>query len=295
MQAAVDGSRHIRAIEAKEQGVAIERGLVRTEFGHIHYRAAGPTGAPAICLQHINQQSSALYLELMAALSPQRRVLAIDYPSHGASDPLQAQPGIDDYARCVVAVADALDIGCFSVCGEAVGAATSIALAVKYPQRVTHAVLLNCPWYADRNAAQARHAPLKGGLRPEDASGFPLTRTIGFLLDKDPGHAPLRPTQSWMDRVNLTQIEAGRHRWQALDALHQYDIAGSLARVACPVLLLIGEHFHYLRYRDDFHRVLASLRSAVLPDARFCIGWERATEVAQHVLEFTADGDRPAA
>ena len=47
--------------------MTVERGLVRTPFGHIHYRFQG-TG-PAIVLFHINQQSSALYLELMVELS----------------------------------------------------------------------------------------------------------------------------------------------------------------------------------------------------------------------------------
>ncbi|MBM3344651.1 MAG: alpha/beta hydrolase [Betaproteobacteria bacterium] len=264
----------------------IERGLIKTDFGYIHYRAAGSPGAPAICLQHINQQFSALYLELMAVLAPTMRVLAIDYPSHGHSDHVEAQPTINAYARCVAAVADALGIEEFSVLGEAVGAATSIALAVDYPRRVTQVVLVNCPYYANRGVADTRHAPLKSGLRPEDASGFPLTRTIDFLLEKDPGHAPMQPTQSWMDRVNVAQIEAGRHRWQALDALHQYDIVDNLKRITCPILLLIGEHFHYLKNRDEFHAANKNLRSEVIPNARFCMSWERATDVGRHALTF---------
>ena len=266
----------------------IERGLVKTDLGYIHYRAAGNPGAPAVCLQHINQQSSAMYLELMVLLSPHRRVVAIDYPSHGNSDHVDRQPTINDYARCVVAVADALNIKTFAVSGEAVGAATTIALAVDYPQRVSHVVLLNCPYYANRAAADNAHGPLKSGLRPEDSSGFPLTRTLEFLLEKDPGHSPMHPTQSWMDRVNVCQIEAGRHRWQALDALHQYDVVANLSRITCPLLLLIGEHFHYLKNRNAFHEANKALRSEVIPGARFCIGWERAEEVAKYLLEFTS-------
>jgi pimeloyl-ACP methyl ester carboxylesterase len=64
----------------------IERGLVRTDFGFIHYRAAG--AGRAVMLFHINQQSSALMLELMQALAPFRRAIAMDYPSHGHSDPI---------------------------------------------------------------------------------------------------------------------------------------------------------------------------------------------------------------
>ena len=86
-----------------------ERGLVRTAQGYIHYRAIG--SGPAIMLQHINQQSSALLVELMQVLGTRMRAVAIDYPGHGHSDHVQAQPTIGDYARRVVDVMDALGIG----------------------------------------------------------------------------------------------------------------------------------------------------------------------------------------
>ena len=86
----------------------IERGLVSTELGYIHYRATG-AGAP-VMLFHINQQSSALMLELMQALAPRFRVVAMDYPSHGHSDPFPGQPSFADYTRCAIDVMDHLGI-----------------------------------------------------------------------------------------------------------------------------------------------------------------------------------------
>ena len=86
---------------------AIKRHLVPTRFGQIHCRdTGGRTGLPAVVLMHINQQSSALYLELMAAIAPQARAVAIDYPSHGMSDHIGFQPSIGNYAECVIAVMD---------------------------------------------------------------------------------------------------------------------------------------------------------------------------------------------
>ena len=55
----------------------IERGLVKTRYGYIHYRAAGSGGTP-VFLFHINQQSSALLLELMAV-----RARAVVVPFEG--------------------------------------------------------------------------------------------------------------------------------------------------------------------------------------------------------------------
>jgi pimeloyl-ACP methyl ester carboxylesterase len=237
-------------------------------------------------LSHINQQSSALFLELMQALAPELRAVAIDYPSHGHSDHIDWQPQIGTYARCMIEVMDALGIDRATALGEAVGAAVSTELACSYPDRISNVVLVNCPFYPTRAVADASHAPLKSGLRPTDASGFPTTRTIEFMLQQDPAHSPVNPTQSWMDRVNVAHIEVGRERWQALDALHDYDLNANLARIRQPVLLLIGEMFHYCKYREDFDRLIPDVRSRILPGARFFMVWERAAEVARHVKEF---------
>ena len=262
----------------------IERGLVKTPYGYIHYRAAG--AGEAIVLLHINQQSSAVMLELMEALSPGLRAIAIDYPSHGHSDHLREQPSIGDYARCVAHVLDALGYAHAHVLGEATGAAVCIEFASSFPQRVDKVILVNCPLYLGRSIAESRHAPLKEGLRPSDESGFPTTRTVQFMIERDPGHAPMQPSQSWMDRINVAQLEAGRDRWQALDALFAYDIAANLSRVKAPVMMLVGEHFYYLRYRDDFAQRIADFRSEVLPGARFCMTWERAAEIGAKTLAF---------
>ena len=262
----------------------IERGLVKTGMGYIHYRAAG-SGTP-LMLFHINQQSSALMLELMAAMAPKFRVVAMDYPSHGGSDHVADQPGFADYARCAIAVMDALGIARAAVMGEAVGAGVCVEIANAYPDRVTRVVLVNCPFSPERGRTATHVRELQSGLRPADASGFPLSRTVEFMLEKDPAHAPMQPSQSWMDRINTAQMEVGRDRWQAVTALANFDMDGGLRRLAQPTLLLLGEHFYYARFRDEMAARVQHLRHAVLPGARFCMRWERAEEIAQRVGVF---------
>ncbi len=141
----------------------IERGLVKTSAGYIHYRAAG-SGAPVVLL-HMNQQSSALYLELMEVLAPKVRAIAIDYPSHGMSDHISTQPTIADYARYVLEVMDALGIRKANFLGESGGAVICIELAAAHAERVDKIVLVNCPYYHDASTATRNHSVLKGGAR----------------------------------------------------------------------------------------------------------------------------------
>lgn len=261
-----------------------DRGLVRTRLGHIHYRAAG--AGLAVMLFHINQQSSALMRELMTALAPRFRVVAMDYPSHGDSDPIDGQPSFADYAGCAIAVMDHLGIARAAAMGEAVGAGVSAAIANAHPDRIDRVVMINCPFSPERGRTAVHVRELQSGLRPEDESGFPLTRTLRFMLETDPGHAPVAPTQDWMDRINTAAMEVGRRRWQAVTALAQFDLDDALRRLVQPALLILGEHFHYTPHAGLMTERLRDSRLVILPNGRFCMSWERAEEIAAHATAF---------
>ncbi len=267
----------------------IDRGLAKTFAGHIHWRACGPASgdARAVMISHINQQSSAVMIELLQALAPHFRAIAIDYPSHGHSDHIDWQPAIEDYARCVIEVMDALKIERAFALGEAVGAAVSIALAADWPARIERIVPVNIPYFGDQETATRDIADI-AKVRPSDPSGFPAPRTIDYLLQHDPEHAPVEPTQSWMDRINTAQLEIGRDRWQAMQALRRFDPLAALAKVRCPVLMLYGERFIYGKHRALMQKSCPHARLELIPGGRFCMSWERANDVAARARSFFA-------
>src|SRR5690606_19777169 len=129
------------------------------------------------------------------------RAIAVDYPSYGMSDHVDWQPTMEDYAHVMVEVMNALGIEKVFLIGEAVGAMVATALASLYPDRVYKALLLSCP-YALPSDRKNEPGGVDDSMRPADESGFPVTRTIDFALANDPMHSPMRPTQSWMDRIN---------------------------------------------------------------------------------------------
>jgi pimeloyl-ACP methyl ester carboxylesterase len=265
----------------------ITRGFVKTSLGHIHYRAAG--AGKAVMLFHITQQSSAMMLELIEALCPNLRVVAIDLPSHGCSDHFAGELSIPDYGRCAIEVMDGLAIANSHVLGEAVGAIIATEMAGTYPERVEKAVVVNTP-FVSTGTTKDTGAKVTDLQRPTDSSGFPVTRTIDYVLEHDLVHAPMRPTQSWMDRLNIAHMEAGRDRWQGMNAMHAYDFPANVTRVRCPILLIYGEHFYFTPRRSDFMSRLKDAQVDVLDDARFCVTWERAKDVAARSWRFFESG-----
>ena len=232
-------------------------------------------------VSHINQQSSAVMVELLQALSTHFRAVAIDYPSHGNSDHIDWQPAIEDYARSVVEVMDAR-VEARRGAGEAVG---SVSIAPARHARIGKVVLVNTPYFTDAATAKSDIADI-AKVRPSDVTGFPAPRTIDFLLENDPEHAPMKPSQSWMDRINTAQFEIGRDRWQAMGALAGFDTLGGMAALKCPVLMLYGEHFIYGRHRPLLQSKCPQAGVEIVPGGRFCMSWERADEVAKRARAF---------
>jgi hypothetical protein len=88
----------------------MRRALVETPYGFIHYCHAGEHHDRTVVVSHISQQSSALMIELLEALSDRVQAIAIDYPSCGMSDHVYTQPTIEDYVQCGIVAMDAAGV-----------------------------------------------------------------------------------------------------------------------------------------------------------------------------------------
>jgi hypothetical protein len=89
-----------------------------------------------------------------------------------------------------------------------------------------------------------------------------------------------------MDRINVAQMEAGRDRWQPLHALGKHDLAVSMSRISVPVLIMMGEHFHYTKQLPRLQALAQLCEGEIIPGARFCATWSHAGHIAQRTLRF---------
>ncbi len=116
---------------------------IRGEFGtrQVHYRRGG--AGPVVLLLHQSPQSSREMEPLIAAWGQSFTVIAPDSPGYGLSDPLQragqraASATIDEFAAATLEFATALGLQQFGIYGFHTGASIGVALADRYPSRVT--------------------------------------------------------------------------------------------------------------------------------------------------------------
>jgi 3-oxoadipate enol-lactonase len=101
----------------------------------------GPIDAPAVVLLHAIATHSALWLPQVGVWSAAYRVVRIDLPGHGASDPPLQPLQMADYAAAVKDVLDDLGIERAAIVGLSLGGMVAQAFALAYPARVQALVL----------------------------------------------------------------------------------------------------------------------------------------------------------
>ncbi len=110
------------------------RGYARTSTGQIHYATAGE--GDALLMIHQSAQSWRVYARAGNILSARYRIIAVDLPGFGESDPLSEPFDVSDIARVLLEVMDAIGIDRFRITGHHTGATISGEMAAAYPERV---------------------------------------------------------------------------------------------------------------------------------------------------------------
>ena len=113
------------------------RHFVHVDGRCVHYRRWGE--GPVVIAVHGSPQSSRAVAAQAAAFAAKGLcVIAPDTPGNGLSDPLSGQaPTTDDYAKALIAFADALGLGRVGLYGFHTGASSTCGFAALAPERVS--------------------------------------------------------------------------------------------------------------------------------------------------------------
>lgn len=118
---------------------ALRPAYAYTDRGAIHYAEAG-SGAPLLLL-HATPGTYRAFAPLIPLLAPHLRVIALDTPGYGNSEPVPGKPTIEALAHSVVSLLDALDLPRANLLGLHTGNKIAAAMAAQWPQRVGRVVL----------------------------------------------------------------------------------------------------------------------------------------------------------
>lgn len=207
--------------------------FVRIDGVLLHYRLAGPAGAPVIALVNSLGTDARIWDGVIAALSARYRLLSFDKRGHGLSDTPPGDYTIDDHIDDLIGLLDRLAIDRLALAGVSVGGLIAQGAALRAPERLAALVLCNtAPKMGDVSGWNERMATVQG-------------RGLGAIADA----VMNRWFSTDFQRHKPDELAGWRNLFLRGDAagyaatcatLRDTDLTASIGRLTVPTLVVAG-------------------------------------------------------
>ncbi|MBN2006636.1 MAG: alpha/beta hydrolase [Anaerolineae bacterium] len=211
------------------------------------YETYGDSAAPPLVLIHGWMGSKHDWRKVLPVLSRTHWCVAVDLLGHGESDkPADGDYSIPAQGRRVLAVADALNLADFTVCGHSMGGMIALTLgALLAPERITR--MVNLAGIVDQKSPF-----LDGALALAERAeflvdfGFDVARRLALfewgqrLLGSGIFYKQPPFDFASVDLPCVLQPGMEVPFYRALEAIMAMDLLPRLSDIACPVLTVFG-------------------------------------------------------
>lgn len=238
----------------------------------VHYKTLG-AGEPTFVLLHGLGANTFSWQQVLAPLARHGRVIAFDTPGFGlTSRPVAGDwQGASPYGRAAqaaltAALLDALAVERAILVGHSAGGATAFLTALQHPRRVQALVLVAPAIYSPGAippwAAFLLRSPQGRRLGPLFMRTLVQRYATAFL--RRAWHAPERITAETVAGYWRSFRVQGWDRalWELLCARTAYPVAGQVARLHTPTLVIAGDDDRIVPTAHSIHLAEA------LPDAK---------------------------
>jgi pimeloyl-ACP methyl ester carboxylesterase len=221
---------------------------VDTEFGQNYTEIEG-NGYPLFLLHQV-VLSSFEFQNVMPLFSDEYCVFAPDMPGFGRSDPAPLDWKLEDFARNVVEIMDALNMEKAHIAGHHTGAIVASEIAAAYPDRVNRLILSGCAIY-DRNEAWKAKVTRFSDAILKECRYLPFPFEPPYDIEQDGSHLMkvwnLQKKQNSESELAFVQkafithlLHADKRGGSAILAQMEYDRNPRLPLIKAPTLCLSG-------------------------------------------------------
>jgi pimeloyl-ACP methyl ester carboxylesterase len=256
----------------------------------INYADIG--SGPVAVLVHGQGGSWQWWLRVLPTVSAHRRVIAVDLPGFGGSDPIATGDVFGEHVATIIGLLDHLGLPDATVAGHSMGGLVALQVACDHPDRVAGLMLIDA---GGANIGARRLALIVTGLRAFSrifaipwvprfvARARYLRSALMALAMHDPGTLSTSLAMEILPRMAAPGFAQSLHA--AAIAVNKVTPEA----VTCPSLILWGFHDRILPVSTG--HVLASK----IPDARFvplenvghCVMVEAPDQFSRLLIDFT--------
>jgi pimeloyl-ACP methyl ester carboxylesterase len=271
--------------------VTVEGGPVNTiELGE---------GSPVVFVHGLSG-SWQNWLEQLPVLAREHRVVAVDLPGFGYSPMPREEISIAGYARLLDGLLGELGIAAAAVVGNSMGGFIGAELAIAFPQRVERLVLVSAAGLSTHNDPRTVHAmPALVRLQRIIAAGAAWLASKSEEVVRRPRlreatmNLVVRHPSRLPAVLAAEQLRgAGKPGFiPALEALIGYDVRDRLPEIACPTLIVWGDHDRLITVRDAdvFEELIGDSRKVIFEDTGHMAMLERPEAFNELLSGFLAE------
>ena len=257
------------------------------DWGQIHLLQATPslmTQRTLVCFPP-NPFSGNYYRHLMASLAIDRRVVALDYPGLGQSDPSTTWGTVGDLAEIMI---DAIETArltdeqhqSIDVCGYHTGAMVAAEVAIRRPDLVRRVILIGVPYFAD---PAENDAELQNVMQDR-----PLPQELGALegswrftiADRHPDVILERAYDNFLESAAAWRARAPVYR-----ALHGYAAADRAVLITQPALVL-NPHGGLKTHTRAYAQLIQDVSLVELPHLSYGVFDVAPEQIAEIMLQY---------
>lgn len=241
------------------QGDSIRRGYIDVGGGQVHYASTAETdaGLPLVLL-HQTASSWLGYLPLLRLLDGEFRVVALDTPGFGGSDPLAGDVSVKALGEVVVEALELLGVDAFWLYGHHTGSTLAAWIAAHYPQKVKR-MILSGPTYLD----EAQKRRISGVVGPTE-----LQEDGSHLLEAWSRHRRLAAEcELEVPQRELTLFFTAHEPHITYEAVIEADFPAWLGLIECPTYVMGGENDTIRSGLKPTHEALSNSEIESVPGA----------------------------
>lgn len=270
----------------------MHRGYVSAPWGQVHYAEVGE-GTPVVLYPN-RPRSWVIYRRLAELLAGHHRVVILDPPGCGASDPLTGQIEISHLTAATLAVMDGLGIDRAHVSGHHTGATIAVDIAADHPERAISIAPCGLLMLTDEERAGrldgSAFSPAAGN--PPQQDGSHLQAVLKKYPPKDP--EDLEFLNAWTIDGLVSEVNQAA----LAQSVYRYDERAALARITLPALFVQslgpGEP-GTLQRMEQAHALVAGSRIEFIDGGDVHFIHHRADQLAPLLLDFFASAEKLAA
>ena len=238
---------------------------------------------PPVLLLHGFALDARMWRPQVRALAGAYRVITVDLPGFG---PSPTGAGDATTARAIVDTLDALTSEPAHVAGLSLGGAVAVDLALAFPHRVRSLTLIDAVLL--RHSPGARAWPAAAALAKE---GKLSEAREAWLADPLFAAASARPDVLSVVREMVDDYSGDHWSGRATTRFEVTDPAARLAEIACPTLVLVGEHDlpSFRAMADAYAAAIARATLEVIPGAGHLASMEAPDAVNARMGRFLAE------